>query len=87
MNITDEIEAVTMTLRQMREIDATHPATVIRVGDFSLTLDTPCYDCGGTGQGEARLGLERYGCHHCNGKGRILSSDGKALVDFMRRWA
>lgn len=47
-----------------------------------LTLETPCPDCGPVQPARMSRTCERPGC---DGRGRVLTAEGRALLDFLGR--
>ena len=47
----------------------------------TLSLEEDCPDCGGTGRQE--FGKESFRCDDCKGRGKVMTEEGKKLMEFV----
>lgn len=50
-----------------------------------VTLANECQDCKGSGYAKADFSVNKD-CYYCDGKGKILTSDGEALKEFFENF-
>ena len=89
MSVEHFPDRVTMLLEDKRRIDREHPPRVLYVGEYTVTLNRPCYPC--EGRGWRLLLSKRTGnplgdepCPFCAGRGRRSTPEGDAIVAHLR---
>ena len=96
MSVEHFPDRVTMLVEDKRRIEREHPPRTLYVGEYTVTLNRPCYPCEGTGRQTtspavvafaASVGILAPGesaCSSCHGKGRRSTPEGDAIVAHLR---